>query len=85
MVFDKIKDVLSGGGGDSDLGDMAGKVGLDKYSKSLDGVSFPASKDDLMVAVQDNDAPASIMEHIKSLSGDRFNSAEEVFRNLLNR
>ncbi|MEJ7838255.1 MAG: DUF2795 domain-containing protein [Thermomicrobiales bacterium] len=85
MVFDKIKDVLSGGGGDSDLGDMADKAGLDQYSKYLDGVSFPASKEDVMVGVQDNGAPASIMEHVKSLSGDRFNSAQEVFQNLLNR
>jgi hypothetical protein len=84
MVFDKIKEVFSGGG-DGDLGDMADKVGLGAYSQYLEGVTFPIGKDDLLVALQDNGAQEAIMEHVRSLPQDRFGSAQEVFKNLMSR
>lgn len=82
MVFDKIKNVFSGGDS-NDMSDLAGKVGMDQYSKYLEGVSFPASKDELLGALQANGATDAIVEHVKSLAGDRFNSADDVFKNIL--
>lgn len=83
MVFDKIKSVLSG---DSDLADVASDLGVGGgYDKYLEGVNFPIGKDDLLVALQDNGAQDSIIEHVKSLTQDRFNGPQDVFKNLLNR
>lgn len=82
MVFDKIKEVFSGGGKD-DLGDLAGKVGLGDYSKYLENVTFPIGKDDLIVALKDNGAQDALIEHVKSLAGDKFNSADDVFKTLI--
>ena len=84
MVFDKIKEVFSGGS-KSDLGDLAGKAGLGEYSKYLEGVTFPIGKDDLIVALQDNGAKDALIAHVQSLATDRFNSADDVFKGLLNR
>jgi hypothetical protein len=84
MVFDKIKEVFSGGN-KGDLGDMAGKVGLGDYSKYLEGVTFPIGKEDLIVALKDNGAQDALIAHVQSLAGDRFNSADDVFKGLLNR
>jgi hypothetical protein len=82
MVFDKIKSVLSG---DSDLGDVASDLGAGAYAKYLEGVNFPIGKDDLIVALQDNGAQDAIVEHVKSLSQDRFDSPQDVFKTLTNR
>jgi hypothetical protein len=78
MVFDKIKEVFTGGG-KSNVADLAG---LGAYSKYLQGVTFPIGKDDLIIALQDNGAGEAIIQHVQSLSQDRFNSAEEVFKTL---
>jgi hypothetical protein len=81
MVFDKIKEVFTGGG-KSNVADLAGQAGLGAYSKYLQGVTFPIGKDDLIIALQDNGAGEAIIQHVQSLSQDRFNSAEEVFKTL---
>lgn len=83
MVFDKIKEIF--GGGDRDLGDVAGQVGLGEYSKYVEGISFPATKDEVLTGLNDNGAPDAIKTHVESLVEDRFNSAQDVFKTLLNR
>jgi hypothetical protein len=84
MVFDKIKDILTGGG-NKDLGDLAGSVGLGEYAKYVEGVTFPIGKDDLMVALQDNNATDAIMAHVQSLTGDKFDGPMDIFKTLLNK
>lgn len=73
-MFDKIKDSVTGG----DAGDLGG------YAHYLEGVNFPISKDDLLDHLQVNDATESVIEHVRSLSRDRFDSPNEVFASLFN-
>lgn len=62
---------------------MAGGVGgvspanLQKY---LAGVSYPASKDDLISTARRNSAPDEIMDAIGRLPKDKFEGPQEVQR-----
>lgn len=81
-MFDKIKDMFSGAKSGQDLGNMADLGGYEKY---LQGITFPASKDEVIGALQANGASDGLKDHVMSLSQDRFNSPEEIFKTLLNR
>ncbi len=63
-MFDKIKDMLGGGSGGSDLGDLS-LGGLEKY---LDGVTYPIGIDDLMNVFKNNGAPAQLQGILQSVS-----------------
>ena len=82
MVFDKIKEVFSGGD-KGDLGDLAGKVGLGDYSKYFENVNFPIAKEDLIVALKDNGAQDALISHVQSLAGDRFGSAQDILKGII--
>ena len=45
---------------------------------ALKGADYPASKDDLMQLAQRNGAPREIMEKIRELPGQRFDSPADV-------
>jgi hypothetical protein len=85
MVFDKIKNAFTGAKEGQDLGGVAGEAGLGGYAKYLAGITFPASKDEVLGALQANGAPDSLSTHVESMSQDRFDSARDVFKTILNR
>jgi len=56
-----------------DLGGTLGDLG-----QSLQGVDFPASKEDVIASLQENNAPQEAINQVKNASTDTFNSADEV-------
>ena len=56
---------------------MVNPIQLQKY---LQGVNYPASKDDLLSAAEKNDAPEDVVEEIRSLSGDEFDGPDQVMK-----
>jgi hypothetical protein len=85
MVFDKIKNAVTGAKSGRDLGDVASEAGLGSYAKYLNGITFPASKDEVLGALQANGAPDSLSTHVESMSQNKFDSAKDVFKTILNR
>ena len=56
-----------------DLGGTIGGLG-----DSLQNLNFPASKDDVISNLQDNNAPQEAIDQVKNSSKETFNSADEV-------
>jgi len=56
-----------------DLGGTIGDLG-----QTLQGVNFPASKEDVIASLQENNAPQEAIDQVKNASKETFNSAEEV-------
>jgi hypothetical protein len=50
-------------------------IQLQKY---LGGVDYPASKDDLIRRAREQDAPDDVVETLRSLPMDEFNSPNDV-------
>jgi Protein of unknown function (DUF2795) len=50
--------------------------------KHLKGVSYPASRDDLVSAAESNGAPAEIVSRLRELDRDRFDGPDEVMKDL---
>lgn len=48
----------------------------------LEGVGYPASKEDLVSAAEENGAPEELVERIKTLGRPSFESADEVVAEL---
>jgi hypothetical protein len=44
----------------------------------LQNINFPASKDDVVSSLQDNNAPQEAIDQVRNASQDTFNSADEV-------
>jgi len=49
-----------------------------ELQKHLKGVSYPASKEDLIAAARDNGAPREVLDALQRLPGDQFDSPAEV-------
>ncbi len=45
---------------------------------SLQNLNFPASKDDVISNLQDNNAPQEAIDQIRNAGEETFNSADEV-------
>ncbi|HYI25914.1 MAG TPA: DUF2795 domain-containing protein [Thermomicrobiales bacterium] len=73
-MFDKIKDIVSDITGGSDLGSLD-LGGLEKY---LEGVSWPISKDDLVVAMKNNGAPDAVVDKVAGLDLGTINSPDDL-------
>ncbi len=56
-----------------DLGGTVGDLG-----QTLQGVNFPANKEDVIASLQENNAPQEAIDQVKNASKETFNSAEEV-------
>jgi hypothetical protein len=50
--------------------------------KHLKGVSYPASRDDLVRAAQDNGAPQEIVERLRGMGRDEFSGPDQVMAEL---
>ena len=59
----------------------AGKAGTQspaKFAKHLDGVAWPATKEDLLEKARSDAAPDEVLRGIERLPGARFASREDV-------
>jgi hypothetical protein len=54
----------------------------DDAQQYVEGVDYPASKDDVASTAESNGAPAELVERIRALSTPEFSSAEEVVSKL---
>ncbi len=59
-----------------DLGDL----GLGELLQYLQGMSFPANKEEVASNAESNGAPQDMVGQIRSASTERFNSPEEVLQ-----
>lgn len=78
-MFDKIKEVLGGGGGD--LGDLP----LGGFEKYLEGVDYPIGIDDLMAVLKGNGAPDQVQGMLQSVGAGgkhSFSSQDDVLNSL---
>ena len=60
------------------LGDSIDNLGLDQLTQYLPNLDFPASKDEVVSEVQNNNAPQEVIDQLKNSSTDTFTNAEEV-------
>lgn len=58
--------------------DLKGNLG--DFQKYLEGINFPAKKEDLENQMKEKGAPQEIIEKIKTFAGDRFNNIQELTR-----
>jgi hypothetical protein len=61
------------------LGDLS-NLDLGRLQQYLPNLNFPASKDEVISEVQNNDAPQEVVDQIKNSSTDTFNNADEVLQ-----
>lgn len=50
--------------------------------KNLKGVSYPASREDLVAAAEDNGGDVELVEQLRGLNEDEFESPAEVMKAL---
>lgn len=55
---------------------------LDEATQYLEGVEYPASKEDLASAAEDNGAPEELVERIRILGRPDFSGPDEVVAEL---
>ena len=60
------------------LGDSLSNLDLEQLTQYLPNLDFPASKDDVLSEVQNNNAPQEVTDQIKNSSTDTFNNTQEV-------
>ncbi|MGC4190869.1 MAG: DUF2795 domain-containing protein [Thermomicrobiales bacterium] len=75
-MFDKIKETITGAASGTDSDALGG------YAEYVKDVQFPVSKEELLDHLQANGATEAIIEHVRLMTRDRFDSAEEVFATL---
>lgn len=61
------------------LGDL-GNLDLGQLQQYMPNMDFPASKDEVISELQNNDAPQDMVDQIKNSSSDSFNNADEVLQ-----
>ena len=57
-------------------------INPDEATQYLEGVDYPASKEDLASAAEDNGAPDELVERIRTLGRPDFSGPEEVVAEL---
>lgn len=64
------------------LGDIGGNLGgnlsMDQLQPLLQGVNFPAGKDEVASQAEGNGAPQDMVSQIKNSATERFNNPQEV-------
>ncbi len=61
------------------LGDL-GNLDLGQLQGYLQGVNFPAGKEEVASNAESNDAPQELVEQIRNSGTENFNSADEVLQ-----
>jgi hypothetical protein len=61
------------------LGDL-GNLDLGQLQGYLQGVNFPAGKEEVASNAQSNNAPQELVQQIRNSGTDTFNSADEVLQ-----
>jgi hypothetical protein len=61
------------------LGDL-GSLDLGKLQGFLQGVNFPAGKEEVASNAEGNNAPQELVEQIRNSGTETFNSADEVLQ-----
>jgi hypothetical protein len=51
-----------------------------ELQKHLKGVDYPASKENLIAAAQENGAPREVLDVLRRLPGDEFDSPADVMK-----
>jgi hypothetical protein len=57
-------------------------INPDEVTRYLDGVDYPASKEDLTSAAEDNGAPKDLLERLRTLGRTSFSDLDEVVEEL---
>ena len=57
-----------------------GNLGPDQLQQYLQGVNFPAQKDEVASNAESNGAPQNIVDGIRNAAQDKFNSQDEVLQ-----
>jgi hypothetical protein len=57
-------------------------INPDEVARYLDGVDYPASKEDLTSAAEDNGAPEDFLERLRTLGRPSFSDPDEVVAEL---
>jgi hypothetical protein len=60
------------------IGDSLSNLDLGQLTQYLPNLDFPASKDEVVSEVQNNNAPQEVVDQIKNSSTDTFNNTQEV-------
>ena len=63
------------------LGDL-GNLDVGQLQGYLQGVSFPASKEEVASNAEANNAPQELVEQIRNSGTENFNSADEVLQKM---
>jgi hypothetical protein len=61
------------------LGDL-GNLDLGQLQGYLQGVNFPADKEEVASNAESNDAPQELVQQIRNSGTENFNSADEVLQ-----
>jgi len=61
------------------LGDL-GNLDLGQLQQYVPNMNFPASKDEIISELQNNQAPQDVIDQVKNSSTDSFNNADEVLQ-----
>jgi hypothetical protein len=61
------------------LGDL-GNLDLGQLQGYLQGVNFPADKEEVASNAESNNAPQELVQQIRNSGTDKFNSADEVLQ-----
>ncbi len=64
------------------MGDL-GNLDLGQLQDYLQGVHFPASKEEVASNAQGNNAPQELVQQIRNSETENFNSADEVLQTVL--
>ncbi len=59
-----------------------GKFNPGDVQKYLEGINFPASKDEVASGAESNGAPQGLVEQIKNAAKDKFQNQQEVISQL---
>jgi hypothetical protein len=62
-----------------DLGNL-GNLDLGQLQQYLQGVNFPAQKEEVASTAESNGAPQDVVDQIRNAVTERFNSPEEVLQ-----
>lgn len=77
-----VQQDTSGGGPTTDRPSRRAPADVEQH---LEGVNYPASRDDLEQAARNNHAPEEVLQEIRSLPGRDYERKEDVSRAFIER